>query len=299
MAGIGVEDLPSGSAPSADDHWCPPTFSVRQLATGQRLPIRRSASTTRRRGHAPSRPAYRPGSLTLLRAHCKTRVTARSRTGSLLDSLKITSLRYRTGRGTLCVRTTAEGRTGMTQTPPGGGPTVLRMILGRQLQALREKAGMSYDQAAEAIYSSSYTIRRMERAEGGLKPLTVKSLLHGLRRHRRPRDRRVPGPGPRREQARLVAQLQRRPPGLVPHLRRPGRSRQPHPRLRPAGSPGLLQTPDYARASAAPASRAPATTNGAWRCGWPASTLSTRPDPPGCGWSWTRTSCAARSAPPR
>jgi transcriptional regulator with XRE-family HTH domain len=65
----------------------------------------------------------------------------------------------------------------MTQTRPAEGPTVLRMILGRQLQALREKAGMSYDQAAEAIYSSPYTIRRMERAEGGLKPLTVKSLL--------------------------------------------------------------------------------------------------------------------------
>jgi transcriptional regulator with XRE-family HTH domain len=64
----------------------------------------------------------------------------------------------------------------MNQTPPTG-PTVLRMILGRQLKALREKAGMSFDQAAEAIYSSSYTIRRMERAEGGLKPLTVKSLL--------------------------------------------------------------------------------------------------------------------------
>jgi Domain of unknown function (DUF5753)/Helix-turn-helix domain len=60
---------------------------------------------------------------------------------------------------------------------PGGSPTVLRMILARQLQALREKAGMSFEQAAEAIYSSEWTIRRMERAEGGLKPLTVKSLL--------------------------------------------------------------------------------------------------------------------------
>jgi len=59
----------------------------------------------------------------------------------------------------------------------GGSPTVLRMILARQLQALREKAGLSYEQAAEAIYSSEWTIRRMERAEGGLKPLTVKSLL--------------------------------------------------------------------------------------------------------------------------
>ena len=65
----------------------------------------------------------------------------------------------------------------MTGTRPASGPTVLRMILGRQLQALREKAGMTYEQAAEAIYSSPWTIRRMERAEGGLKPLTVKSLL--------------------------------------------------------------------------------------------------------------------------
>jgi transcriptional regulator with XRE-family HTH domain len=58
-----------------------------------------------------------------------------------------------------------------------GSPTVLRMILGRQLQALREKAGLSYAQAAAAIYSSEWTIRRMERAEGGLKLLTLKSLL--------------------------------------------------------------------------------------------------------------------------
>jgi transcriptional regulator with XRE-family HTH domain len=58
-----------------------------------------------------------------------------------------------------------------------GSPTVLRMILGRQLQALREKAGLSYAQAAEVIYSSEWTVRRMERAEGGLKPLTVKALL--------------------------------------------------------------------------------------------------------------------------
>jgi hypothetical protein len=59
----------------------------------------------------------------------------------------------------------------------GGSPTVLRMILSRQLQALREKAGLSYLEAGEAIYSSEWTIRRMERSEGGLKPLTLKSLL--------------------------------------------------------------------------------------------------------------------------
>ena len=60
---------------------------------------------------------------------------------------------------------------------PSGSPTVLRMILGRQLQALRENAGFSYVQAADVIYSSEWTIRRMERAEGGLKPLMLKTLL--------------------------------------------------------------------------------------------------------------------------
>jgi len=65
----------------------------------------------------------------------------------------------------------------MDKAGAAGGPTVLRMILGRQLQALREKAQMSYDDAAAVIYSSSATVRRMEKAEGALKPLNVKSLL--------------------------------------------------------------------------------------------------------------------------
>jgi Domain of unknown function (DUF5753)/Helix-turn-helix domain len=68
------------------------------------------------------------------------------------------------------------GRQKMADTA-AGGPTVLRMILGRQLQALREKAGLSYDQAAEAIFASSFTIRRMEKAEGGLRLAKVKGLL--------------------------------------------------------------------------------------------------------------------------
>jgi transcriptional regulator with XRE-family HTH domain len=65
----------------------------------------------------------------------------------------------------------------MADAPAGGAPTVLRMILGRQLQALREKAGLSYEEAAEAIFASSFTIRRMEKAEGGLRPNKVKGLL--------------------------------------------------------------------------------------------------------------------------
>ena len=64
----------------------------------------------------------------------------------------------------------------MTIASPGG-PTVLRMILGRQLQALREKAGLTYEQAAETIYTSAWTLRRMEKAEVGLKLNYVKGLL--------------------------------------------------------------------------------------------------------------------------
>lgn len=136
----------------------------------------------------------------------------------------------------------------MTQARPGG-PTVLRMILARQLQALREKAGLSYEQAADAIYSSQWTIRRMERAEGGLKPLTVKSLLtaYGVTDTREIdaflalcRDASKPGwwhsyddvlPGWFRTFVGLeeAATLMR---GYDPHW-----------------VPGLLQTPDYARAS--------------------------------------------------
>jgi hypothetical protein len=136
----------------------------------------------------------------------------------------------------------------VTQARPGG-PTVLRMILARQLQALREQTGLSYEQAADAIYSSQWTIRRMERAEGGLKPLTVKSLLtaYGVTDAREIdaflalcRDASKPGwwhsyddvlPGWFRTFVGLeeAATLMR---GYAPHW-----------------VPGLLQTPDYARAS--------------------------------------------------
>ncbi|HVB46103.1 MAG TPA: helix-turn-helix transcriptional regulator [Streptosporangiaceae bacterium] len=61
--------------------------------------------------------------------------------------------------------------------PALASPTILRIILGRQLQTLREKAGMSYEQAADAIYASPWTLRRMEKAEVGLKLNYVKSLL--------------------------------------------------------------------------------------------------------------------------
>jgi transcriptional regulator with XRE-family HTH domain len=47
----------------------------------------------------------------------------------------------------------------------GGPPTVLRMILGRQLEELRTRAGVTFEQAGDAIGMSHSTIRRMEQAK--------------------------------------------------------------------------------------------------------------------------------------
>ncbi|WP_127358638.1 helix-turn-helix domain-containing protein [Actinacidiphila soli] len=59
----------------------------------------------------------------------------------------------------------------------GGAPTVLRVVLGKRLQVLREKAGLSYEQAAQTLYVTHATIRRMEKAEVGLKIPYVEKLL--------------------------------------------------------------------------------------------------------------------------
>ena len=65
----------------------------------------------------------------------------------------------------------------MVDPRPGGAPTVLRMVLGRRLQDLREKAGLSFEQAAQALDVTHATIRRMEKAEVGLKIPYVEKLL--------------------------------------------------------------------------------------------------------------------------
>jgi transcriptional regulator with XRE-family HTH domain len=60
----------------------------------------------------------------------------------------------------------------------GGSPTVLRIVVGKQLEELRKKAGFSYEQAAEAIGMSHATIRRMEAAKvARLRPPDVEMLL--------------------------------------------------------------------------------------------------------------------------
>ncbi|ELP67501.1 helix-turn-helix domain-containing protein [Streptomyces turgidiscabies] len=51
------------------------------------------------------------------------------------------------------------------ETDWGGAPSVLRMILGRQLEELRTRAGLSFEDAGVAIGVSHSTIRRMEAAK--------------------------------------------------------------------------------------------------------------------------------------
>lgn len=59
----------------------------------------------------------------------------------------------------------------------GGAPTVMRMVLGRRLQDLRERAGLTYEEAGAALDVTHSTIRRMEKAEVSLKILYVDRLL--------------------------------------------------------------------------------------------------------------------------
>ncbi len=69
----------------------------------------------------------------------------------------------------------------MSETRVGGSapaaPTVLRMVLGKRLRQLREQAGVSFDEAARAIEVTALTVRRMEKAEVGLRIPYVKELL--------------------------------------------------------------------------------------------------------------------------
>ncbi|WP_240958131.1 helix-turn-helix domain-containing protein [Streptomyces barkulensis] len=55
--------------------------------------------------------------------------------------------------------------------------TVGRIVLGLRLRDLREKAGCSFEEAAAALSVNAATVRRMEKAEVGLKPLFVEKLL--------------------------------------------------------------------------------------------------------------------------
>lgn len=56
-------------------------------------------------------------------------------------------------------------------------PTVGQIVLGLRLRDLRERAGYSFTDAAHALSVNTTTVRRMEKAEVGLKPPYVEKLL--------------------------------------------------------------------------------------------------------------------------
>jgi DNA-binding XRE family transcriptional regulator len=70
----------------------------------------------------------------------------------------------------------------MTRQPPGG-PTVRRMLVGSRLRRLRQEAGISREEAGEAIRASEWKIHRLENGQVGFKERDVVDLLtlYGVR----------------------------------------------------------------------------------------------------------------------
>ncbi|MGH3794519.1 MAG: helix-turn-helix domain-containing protein [Pseudonocardiaceae bacterium] len=62
-------------------------------------------------------------------------------------------------------------------TRPGGGPTVLRIVVGTHLRRLREAAGITREAAGEAIRASHAKISRLELGRVGFKDRDVVDLL--------------------------------------------------------------------------------------------------------------------------
>jgi len=65
----------------------------------------------------------------------------------------------------------------LTPGQPGGGPTVLRMLLGAQLRRLREAAGISREDAGYQIRASGSKISRLELGRVSFKERDVADLL--------------------------------------------------------------------------------------------------------------------------
>src|ERR687887_2277451 len=65
----------------------------------------------------------------------------------------------------------------MTQQAPGG-PTVRRMLVGSRLRRLRMDAGLTREEAGEAIRASEWKIHRLENGQVGFKERDVVDLLH-------------------------------------------------------------------------------------------------------------------------
>jgi transcriptional regulator with XRE-family HTH domain len=66
---------------------------------------------------------------------------------------------------------------GVDTAQPAGGPTVLRRLLGAQLRRLRERQGISREEAGDAIRASGSKMSRLELGRVGFKGRDVADLL--------------------------------------------------------------------------------------------------------------------------
>jgi transcriptional regulator with XRE-family HTH domain len=65
----------------------------------------------------------------------------------------------------------------MTEIQPRDGPTVRRMLVGARLRRLRTQAGITREQAGEAIRASEWKIHRLENGQTGYKHRDIVDLL--------------------------------------------------------------------------------------------------------------------------
>jgi transcriptional regulator with XRE-family HTH domain len=65
----------------------------------------------------------------------------------------------------------------VTDEQPRSGPTVRRMLVGAQLRRLRTEAGISREQAGEAIRASEWKIHRLENGQVGYKERDITDLV--------------------------------------------------------------------------------------------------------------------------
>jgi transcriptional regulator with XRE-family HTH domain len=65
----------------------------------------------------------------------------------------------------------------VTEVQPRDGPTVRRMLVGARLRRLRTEAGISREQAGEAIRASEWKIHRLENGQVGYKERDITDLL--------------------------------------------------------------------------------------------------------------------------
>jgi DNA-binding XRE family transcriptional regulator len=88
-----------------------------------------------------------------------------------------------------------------------GGPTVRRMLVGVRLRRLRTDAGISREEAGEAIRASEWKIHRLENGQVGFKERDIVDLLRRYGVTDPGRDRRGGRHGAGGQPAGLVARL--------------------------------------------------------------------------------------------